>query len=71
MARCVDCAYESQIDWNQGITELSGYCPKGDHSVNKHLNKRGVNQSLHAQRKCPAFQPKTKPDLTEKEVSTQ
>jgi hypothetical protein len=70
MARCIDCAHESGIDWNQGITELSGYCQKGDQSIGKHLNKKGVNQSLHAQRKCAAFQPKTKPDQTQKEAST-
>jgi len=61
--RCVDCAFQSQIDWSRGITDLSGYCPEGDHYISKHVNKHGVNQSLHAQRKCPAFKPMTEVDL--------
>ena len=55
MARCIDCVYQSQIDWTRGITDLSGYCPEGDRYIGKHVNKHGVNQSLQAPRKCLAF----------------
>jgi hypothetical protein len=69
MARCIDCVHQNQIDWNRGITDLSGYCPEGDRYIGKHVNRHGVNQSLQAQRKCPAFKPKAEPTCQEEASS--
>jgi len=62
IAKCCDCQHENQIDWNRGITDLSGYCSAGDRYIKKHVNKAGINQSLHARRKCVGFTPKIVPD---------
>lgn len=52
-ACCALCVSIDEINWQKGITELSGYCPIGDVYLTNH---NGGRASLYQKRFCRTYQ---------------
>ena len=61
--RCADCVSISEIDWNAGVTNLSGQCMASGQRI---INHKGGRGGLYQKRNCWCFEPSNSPDQQQK-----